>query len=152
MSAGLKRSVIIAAGGSGSRMGSETPKQFLSIAGKPIIFHSIEKFVSVYPDIEVVCVLPVQYTDLFDETRFKIVVGGANRFESIKRGLAVADGDIIAIHDAVRPLVSTDVIQKSFETAEVAGAAIPVLLPKDSLRVLTSDESEAVNREHYRIF
>jgi 2-C-methyl-D-erythritol 4-phosphate cytidylyltransferase len=151
MSTELKRTVIIAAGGSGSRMGSELPKQFLDLQGKTIIEHTIDRFKSVYPSIEVIAVLPKDHFHYLDHLDCQRVEGGTNRFESVKKGLNSASGDLIAVHDAVRPFVKEEVILSAFDTAEVAGAAVPVLPIKDSLRQITSDESIAVDRSLFRI-
>ncbi|MEO9546792.1 MAG: 2-C-methyl-D-erythritol 4-phosphate cytidylyltransferase [Crocinitomicaceae bacterium] len=154
----MKRSVIIAAGGVGNRMNSAIPKQFLILKDRPIIFHAIDAFIKVYPDIEVVVSLADglidQWRDLnyeFDlPTKVILANGGEERFHSIQNALAKCAGDLIAVHDAVRPLVSDETIKACFETAEVTGAAIPVLLIKSSLRRITFDESEAVDRSLYR--
>ena len=132
-------------------MGLDIPKQFFELQGKPIISYSIERFREVFPDIEVIVVLPQQYFDLFADESVILVVGGKNRFESVKNGLSKTTGDLIAIHDAVRPFVAETVIREVFEKAELVGAAIPVLELKDSLRQLTSDESIAVDRSKYRV-
>ena len=140
-------------------MNSEVPKQFMLLNDRPIIFHSIDAFVKLYPDIEVVISLPKGFVDswrdLNDEHQIvaKVILaeGGKERFHSIKNALDKCSGDVIAIHDAVRPMVSEAVIKECFETAEVAGAAIPVLPLKESLRKITFDESEAVNRDEFRI-
>ncbi|MEZ4924601.1 MAG: 2-C-methyl-D-erythritol 4-phosphate cytidylyltransferase [Crocinitomicaceae bacterium] len=131
----------MAAGGSGSRMGSNIPKQFIELQGKTILQRTLERFRDTYPDIEIVIALPSEQLGQIDISNILVVAGGNNRFESVKNALAVASGDLIAVHDAVRPFVSKEVIQKSFEAAELVGAAIPVLELKDSIRQLTSDES-----------
>ncbi|MEZ4922787.1 MAG: 2-C-methyl-D-erythritol 4-phosphate cytidylyltransferase [Crocinitomicaceae bacterium] len=147
----IKRSVIIAAGGSGSRMGSNIPKQFIELQGKTILQRTLERFRDTYPDIEIVIALPSEQLGQIDISNILVVAGGKNRFESVKNALAVSSGDLIAVHDAVRPFVSKEVIQKSFEAAELVGAAIPVLELKDSIRQLTSDESIPVDRDQYRL-
>jgi 2-C-methyl-D-erythritol 4-phosphate cytidylyltransferase len=150
--------VIIAAGGSGSRMGGDIPKQFMLLGGKPIIFHAIDAFAKAFSDIEVVVSLPDGMIDTWRNLNYehsiatKVILtkGGDERFHSIKNALEKCTGDLIAIHDAVRPLVSQQTLITCFETAEISGAAIPVLPIKSSLREITFDESEAVDRSKYR--
>ncbi|MFT4603060.1 MAG: 2-C-methyl-D-erythritol 4-phosphate cytidylyltransferase [Arenicella sp.] len=139
-------------------MGGTTPKQFLLLNNRPIIHHSINAFVNVYPEIEVIVVLNEEmheaWRTLNKEHNFSLhvilVTGGAERFQSIKNGLEKCSGDVIAIHDAVRPLVSSKVIEACFDAADVSGAAIPVMPIKPSLRKITFDESEAADRSLYR--
>lgn len=152
-------SVIITAGGVGKRMGGTIPKQFHLLKGKPVIFHTIEKFYDFDSNIEVVLVLPADHVDfwnrLVEEHGFsipvKVVHGGAERFHSVKNGLAVVSGDFIAVHDAVRPLVSEEVIADCFKLAEENGAVIPVVSVKESLRKVVTENSQAVDRSQYRI-
>lgn len=136
-------------------MGTETPKQFLEVGGQPIILRTIKKFLNVYPDIEVIVVLPDEHLAYWEKLKpdFKaiLVAGGEERFHSVKNALEKASGDLIAIHDAVRPFVSEEVIKKAFEQAEVAGAVIPVIKVKESLRKITFDESEPAPRGAFRI-
>ena len=155
----LKRSVIITAGGIGKRMGTEIPKQFLLLKGKPIILHTIEKFHAFDPSMEIVVVLPDFYIPQWEilcqkflfTTEHKVVAGGEERFYSIQNGLTETSGDIIAVHDAVRPCVSEEVIQNCFNNAEQFGTAVPVLSIAESLRKLEAINSIAVNREDYKI-
>ena len=139
-------------------MGGNVPKQFLLLNNRPIVFRTIDVFVKAYPGIEVVVVLGDGAQDSWNKLSQEHSIGvdivfargGTERFESIKNGLQKCSGDLIAIHDAVRPLVAVEVIKNCFETAEVTGAAIPVLPIKPSLRKITFDESEAVDRSLYR--
>ncbi|UKN03542.1 2-C-methyl-D-erythritol 4-phosphate cytidylyltransferase [Paracrocinitomix mangrovi] len=159
MSTHVKYSVIIAAGGSGSRMGAQIPKQFLLLNDKPIIFHTIQKFVDALPDIEIIVVLPEYqqklWHQLVDKHQFnhevKLAIGGEQRYHSVKAGLALATGDVIGVHDAVRPLIDKNVIKAVYEQAANTGAAVPVVELTDSIRKITYDESEAVNRKEYRL-
>jgi len=154
-----KRSVIITAGGIGKRMGTEIPKQFLLLKGKPIILHTIEKFHAFDRSMEIIVVLPDFYIPQWEilcqkflfTVEHKVVTGGAERFYSIQNGLMETSGDIIAVHDAVRPCVSNEVIGNCFRAAEKFGAAIPVLSITESLRKLDGENSTAVNREDYKI-
>jgi 2-C-methyl-D-erythritol 4-phosphate cytidylyltransferase len=154
-----KRSIIITAGGSGKRMGNQVPKQFLALRGKPIIMLTLQKFQFFDPSIEMIIVLPESHIPTWEGlcqkhlfTRpHKVVAGGAERFHSVKNGLAEATGDIIGIHDAVRPFVSLDVIRNCFETAERCGSAVPVVPVTETLRRMEGEHSMHVDRSDYRV-
>jgi len=154
------KAVTIVAGGSGKRMESETPKQFLQIAGKPVLMHTILRFFHYDPQILIVVVLPFEHIEtwnrLCSKHRFiiahQVVQGGEERYFSVKNGLKLIPDDyLIAIHDGVRPMVSGEVIEKSFALASLYGGAIPVLLPSESIRKFTQKDSFPVNREEYRL-
>lgn len=158
----MKKTAIIVAGGSGQRMGSELPKQFLTIHGKPIFLYAIESFLAAIADIEVLLVLPVDYYDIarkmmddskFDVNLIKIISGGSTRFHSVQNGLnIVSDDGIVFIHDAVRCMVSEDLIQRCLAACIENGSAIPVLEVRDSMRRLNGyGNSEIVSRENLRI-
>ncbi|MFN8240718.1 MAG: 2-C-methyl-D-erythritol 4-phosphate cytidylyltransferase [Bacteroidales bacterium] len=147
--------VVIVAGGSGKRMGLDTPKQFLELAGKPVLMHTIEKFKNFDPSIEIVTVLPENqlrhWTDLVKKYSFDqphtLVKGGAHRFISVKHGLEFVEGPgLVAIHDGVRPLVSVDTIKRCFESAANSGSGIPVVSPSDSLRLVSDGTNSPINR------
>ncbi|HTA61646.1 MAG TPA: 2-C-methyl-D-erythritol 4-phosphate cytidylyltransferase, partial [Bacteroidia bacterium] len=127
--------VVIVAGGTGSRMNNELPKQLIEINNKPVIVYSIEKFQHFNKDVQVIISLHKDYFELFEKikSRFnlkniQVVEGGATRYQSVKNALAVlhANTTIVGVHDAARPLVSLQTIQKTFTAAEQHGAAIPV--------------------------
>lgn len=136
-------------------MKADIPKQFIEIDGRAIILRSIDQFVKVFPDIEIIVALPEEHFALWEklqcEHKITLVKGGEQRFHSVQNALESATGDLIAVHDAVRPFVSEKVIQDAFEAAEVNGAVVPVIPVKDSMRRMTFDESEAVPRGSYRI-
>ena len=147
--------VIIVAGGKGERMGTTLPKQFLPLAGRPILMHTIERFAIALPGCRIVVVLPHDrqafWQTLCAEHGFalthRVCDGGATRFESVRNGLAeIGDAEVIAVHDGVRPLVSPELIRRVVEVAEQSGAAIPVVLPNDSLR-----EMEPEGGSRYRM-
>jgi len=152
-----KRSVIISAGGVGKRMGAAIPKQFLLLNGKPIIMHTINRFLAFDAEMEVIIVLPKDqieawkaYCDKYQFTPVhKVVVGGAERFHSVKNGLAAVTGNWVAVHDAVRPLVSTAVLKNCFTAVEKELAVVPVLPPKQSLRKVNNEGSVAVDRSQF---
>jgi 2-C-methyl-D-erythritol 4-phosphate cytidylyltransferase len=150
--------VIIVAGGTGQRFGSSIPKQFLLMKGKPILMRTIEVFTAFDSSINVIITLPPDFIEFWQslcrqynfEISHKIVEGGHTRFHSVKNGLSkVQKGGIVAVHDAVRPLVSKDVIDRCFETARIKGNAIPVVSVIDSLRVQTENGSKMVERDKY---
>lgn len=152
----IKRTIIIAAGGEGQRMKTDLPKQFIELDGRMIIDHTIDAFLAFDPAAQLIVVLPSDHLATFEEltkvdlNKVTLVSGGINRYASIKNGLQKAEGDLIAIHDAVRPFVIQEIIQQSFEKAEIVGAAVPIVAVKSSLRKITFDESEAVDRSIYK--
>ena len=165
----MKKAVIIVAGGKGLRMGSDLPKQFIPIGGKPILMHTIEAFYHHDPDMQIVVVLPLAHQDywknLCTQYDFRIPLtianGGETRFHSVKNGLAKvnADVELIGVHDGVRPFVSDEVIEKCYRAAEVFGAALPVIDLVDTLRHVPEQEtpdgatlhSATVPRSHYKL-
>jgi len=150
---------VIVAGGSGKRMGIETPKQFLELSGRPVLMHTIERFKSFSDAIEIITVLPEnqlrhwmylqeKYSFTVPQT---IVKGGIHRFFSVKNGLKFVNvPGLVAIHDGVRPFVSIETIKRCFETAEKLGNAIPTVTPADSLRIITDQGSQPINRLNAR--
>lgn len=141
--------VIIVAGGRGTRMGSDLPKQFLPVGGKPVLMRTIERFYEYSNDLNIIVVLPKDQQDywkgLCEKHNFtiphKIADGGASRFESSKNGLALVPDDeegVVAFHDGVRPFVSTDVIDRCFEMAHEEYTAVPVIPVTDTLRHVDS--------------
>ena len=144
----MKRAVIIVAAGSGRRMGGGLPKQFLSIQEKPLIIHTLEKFLRFDPGIKVVVVLASAHRKLWDQLAgsYKItegvtlINGGETRFDSVKNGLElIEEGIITGIHDAVRPLVSLDTLARSYDAAAREGSGIPVTEVEESVRILGQD-------------
>ena len=144
------------------RMGSVLPKQFMLLQGKPVFIHAIEAFIKAYPAISIILVLPDSYIEHakqclndFEITsgNVKIVPGGKTRFDSVKNGLAlVPNNQIVFIHDAVRCLVSVELITRCAEICIKEGSAIPVLPLKDSIReVLNDGSSRPIDRSTIRI-
>lgn len=151
---------IIVAGGSGSRMQQEIPKQFIEVAGKPVLMHTIAQFYRYNPDVRLIVVLPEQQQDMWWKlcqkhkfTIFHLVVtGGATRFGSVKSGLAMVQGDaMVAVHDGVRPFTSTEIIKATYKAAAEHGAAIVAVSPKDSIREIIAEGSKAVPRANYKL-
>jgi 2-C-methyl-D-erythritol 4-phosphate cytidylyltransferase len=131
------------AGGAGQRMGSPTPKQFLLLKGKPVIMHTIEKFLEYDSKINIVVVLPDESVDQWHSLcreysfnhKHSITAGGDERFYSVRNGLKLTVPDsLIAVHDAVRPLVSLSTIRACFDMAEKTGSAVPVITTTESVR------------------
>lgn len=156
----MKKYCIIVAGGSGTRMNNAVPKQFLELLGKPVLMHTIEKFVAAIPDIHIVLVLSAAYTPQWEQLckkhnfkiPFELTAGGETRFHSVKNGLAlVPENAVVGIHDAARPLVSVKTILSAFETAEKTGNASPAVSINESMREMNSNGNKAVDRSTYFI-
>jgi 2-C-methyl-D-erythritol 4-phosphate cytidylyltransferase len=146
---------LIVAGGSGKRMGAGLPKQYLEIAGKPVLMHTIERFKTFSESIEIIAVLPENQLRFWNELQKKysfgiphaLVKGGKTRFFSVRNGLKfIDDQGLVAIHDGVRPFVSIDTIKRCFDTAEKLGNAIPVIPASETLRMVTEEGSRPINR------
>jgi 2-C-methyl-D-erythritol 4-phosphate cytidylyltransferase len=152
--------LIIVAGGSGSRMNNELPKQFIEVGGRSIIAHCIDKFRSFAPILPIVIAVHPDHKTLLDDILKKmhaknitVCEGGATRFHSVKNALATipdAKG-IVGIHDAARPFVSHDTIRNCFSAAIQKGNAIPVVNVNETLRKITANESLTVPRSEYKI-
>jgi 2-C-methyl-D-erythritol 4-phosphate cytidylyltransferase len=153
------KTVIITAGGIGNRMKSDIPKQFIELHGKTILEHTLLSFFKFDSKIQLILTLPKDWISFWNEICEKnnflipheIVSGGKERYHSIKNALKIAQGDFIAIHDGVRPLVSMETIKNAFETAELKGNAIPVIPLKESIRFIENEDSKALNRSNYFI-
>lgn len=153
----MKKYGIIVAGGVGSRMESSTPKQFMLLHEKPVLYYTIRTFLEAYDDMNIILVLPEDYTDMgreiidayFDYSRIQITAGGETRFHSVKNGLRLVEEDgIVFVHDGVRCLLTTDLIQRCFNKALENGSAIPVVPAKDSVRLLAGESNEAIERNN----
>lgn len=147
-------SIIIVAGGKGSRMGSNTPKQFLILKSEPVLMHTIRAFYNWDNNCELILVLPTDqqacWQDLCAKYRFKIPViittGGETRFHSVKNGLSKTTGETIGIHDGVRPLVSEKTINKCFTVAQKKGTAVPCIPINDSIRIVKDNSNQLIDR------
>jgi 2-C-methyl-D-erythritol 4-phosphate cytidylyltransferase len=156
----MRKAVIITGGGSGKRMGTPVPKQFLKIDGKPVIVYTIELFSGFDKNMEIVVVLPESYLELwkeinaefFNKVNIRVAPGGDFRFHSVKSGLSLLKEDmLIGVHDAVRPLVSMEVINRCYSVAEKYGNAVPVIKMTDSIRRISGASNFPANREDFRI-
>ncbi len=154
----LKQYVIIVAGGNGTRMNSDVPKQFIELQGKPILMHTLQKFADSIKDINIVLVLSASYNELWKalckkhmfNIHYQLTEGGATRFHSVKNGLQlVPENCIVGIHDAARPLVSKQTILNAFETATIKGNASPAISLNESVREVTNGANKAVDRTNY---
>jgi len=154
----MKRYAIIVAGGSGQRMKSSVPKQFIELNGKPVLMHTIEKFYSAGSSINIVVVLPKSHHSAWATLSHKhqfniphqICEGGGSRFQSVKNGLQLCvEESIIAVHDGVRPLINPDLILNLYKEAESNNAVIPVCPVSESIRKVTGDDSKALDRSQY---
>ncbi len=156
----MKKFALIVAGGVGSRMGAGVPKQFIELAGKPILVWTIQRFLDFDPEMELVLVLPPSQFERWQQIseqfqlagNIRLVGGGETRFQSVKNGLdAISDSGIVFIHDGVRPLVSSETLQHCFQTALEKGNALPVSPVVESLRKLSGQESRHVDRSRFRL-
>ncbi len=156
------RFVIIVAGGSGSRMQSALPKQFMEIYSRPILMHTLEVFYSFDPTIKIILVLPESYIAEWDglcekhnfQVDHQVTKGGATRFQSVRNGLSLLpETGLVAVHDGVRPFVSQKVIGDSFLAAELYGNAVVSLPLKESIREMDGkgQRSQARDRRNYRL-
>ncbi|MDF2447564.1 MAG: ispD [Bacteroidota bacterium] len=153
--------VIIVAGGTGTRMQSSIPKQFIEVKGKPVLIHTIEKFFEFDEFINVIVCVHKDFlneahfmlSEFFPDKSIQIVQGGETRFHSVKNGLEkiTNKNDVVGIHDAARPFVSVDTIRRCFETASLKGNAIPVSAVNESLRMVSNGINKAVSRDAYKI-
>jgi 2-C-methyl-D-erythritol 4-phosphate cytidylyltransferase len=147
----MKKYAIIVAGGTGIRMGRSVPKQFLLVNDKPVLFYTLKAFLEAYDDLQIVLVFPEEYQDIgkeiidayFDYSRIQVTFGGETRFHSVQNGLKLVKGEsIIFVHDAVRCLVSVDLIQRCYENTLHMGSAVPVVRSKDSVRLLNEEGND----------
>lgn len=152
--------VVIVAGGSGTRIGGSTPKQFMIVGGEPLLVRAINTFSEALPAAEIVVVLPENYINFWKNlaARFEVaphrcVAGGSERFHSVKAGITALNENtgIIAVHDGARALTSKKLIIRAVQTAIEHGSAIPVIAPVDSFRVATEEGSHPIDRSTLRI-
>lgn len=156
------KAVILVAGGKGTRMGGTVSKQYLPIAGKPVLMHTLEVFHQLDPNFDLILVIPEQDFSVWKalckahafSIPHKLIAGGKTRFQSVRNGLNSIDAEegLVAIHDGVRPFVNSEVIQESFQVAAQEGSAIAVIPLKDSLRkVKGAGASNFEERQFFRL-
>ena len=161
MSLTSKHTILIVAGGRGTRMGGPQPKQFLQLAGRPVLMHTLEAFDRWDASARLIVVLPEDQIDTWKRLCeahvfgriHRVVAGGETRFHSVRNGLgAVASNGLIAVHDGVRPLVAPSVIAACFAAAADGGAAVPVVPVVESVREVDADgDSRPVDRTRLRV-
>lgn len=151
---------LIVAGGKGLRMGTDLPKQFLPIGGKPVLMRTLEAFYTYNPEMQIILVLPRSqhkyWTELCGEYHFSlphtIADGGETRFHSVKNGLAfVTSPGLVGVHDGVRPFVSQEVIARCYALAAEKKAVIPVVDVVETVRHLEGEGSATVSRDDYKL-
>jgi 2-C-methyl-D-erythritol 4-phosphate cytidylyltransferase len=152
-----KTYAIIVAGGSGSRMQSALPKQFIELCGKPVLMHTIQAFYNSGLSPQIILALHAGYHELWAQLctkhsftiPHKIIAGGETRFHSIRNAVdSIADEDaLIAVHDAVRPLVSADIINEAYICAMGNGTAVTAVKSRDSIRQVNGNISTSLNRD-----
>ena len=153
----ISTSVIITAGGIGKRMNTGLPKQFLLVQGKPLLMHTIQCFYSFDPKMQIILTLPEDWLVYWEELQLeydftvphRVVMGGRERFHSIQNALIFCQGDIIAVHDGVRPLVSHETIQRCLDAMKTTDAVVPVTKVSESLRKIVGDSTVSVPRREY---
>lgn len=153
-------SVVLVAAGSGSRMQSDIPKQYIDLGGKPVICYSIQAFLDAFPETEIIIVVAPEFEPKLKEilnTYFptlsaKIVYGGATRFDSCSAGVHAASQNIVMIHDAARPFIDKQLISNLYFTALEKGSAIPAVAPVESIRIVDeNDQNKTIHRERIRL-
>jgi len=151
---------VIVAGGSGQRMQSGIPKQFMELRSRPVLYYSIQAFLHALPDIHLILVLSQEMMGrgeelvrhYFPESGIKLVVGGKTRFESVAAGLRLVNiPSICLVHDGARPLVTPDLIRNCYESARNQGNGIPVIPVTDSIRQVSGFTSRSISRDDLRI-
>jgi 2-C-methyl-D-erythritol 4-phosphate cytidylyltransferase len=161
----MKKYAVIVAGGSGKRMGTQEPKQFLLLRGRPVIAHTLSVFLRAYADMQIILVLPEEYMKTGEEIlgsfasvsddgagmeaagRIRMVAGGETRFHSVRNGLRcipTEEVSVVFVHDGVRCLLTEDLIARCYAEAIRSGSAIPVIDCKDSVRLVTGEGDGAM--------
>ena len=153
----MEKSVVIVAGGHGMRMGTVVPKQFLLIAGLPVLMHTINAFRK-QSDINIILVLPKDHMEEWKvlcqrhhfEYAHQVAAGGSTRFQSVKNGIQLAPKNgLVGIHDGVRPFVSQNLIAECFSAAKQFGAVVPAVKPIESIRQVKGQTSRSVDRNEF---
>ncbi len=156
----MKKIAIIVAGGKGTRMNNDLPKQFMLLKNKPILFYTLTAFINAYEDMEIILVLPAEHMakgqeiidGYFDRSRFRLCEGGRTRFHSVQNGLKLVDEEsIIFVHDGVRCLATSELVRRCYEAASEFGTAIPAIDCKDSLRLVSNNGNKMLNREKVKL-
>ena len=160
----MKKYIIVVAGGKGTRMGGDIPKQFQLLGNRPVVMVTLERLHMIDPSIQLILVLPAvhfeEWKELCRQYSFEVPLllaqGGSTRFHSVQNGLAQVDDieeSLVGVHDGVRPFVSREMLENCFREALVHGAAIPMIDVQDSLRHIVGGNgvTEVVPRDRYRL-
>lgn len=158
----MKKIALIVAAGNGSRMNLETPKQFLLLKKKPVLYYTIQAFLKAYDDIEIILVLPEEHIakgqeivdGYFDNSKFRFCAGGRTRFHSVQNGLSLIQDEeecIIFVHDGVRCLLTPELIKRCYKNAMEFGTAIPATACKDSIRMVEEKENTVLSRDKIKL-
>ena len=156
----IKKYAVIVAGGSGQRMGTQVPKQFLLLRGKPVLWYAVDAFLQAYEDLEVILVLPEEHIETGKRIvysteaphRIRIVAGGSTRFHSVQNGLSqIREESVVFVHDGVRCMLTRELIHRCYERAVESGSAIPVIDSRDSVRLVTAKGNEAIDRSTVKL-
>lgn len=156
----MKKYAVIVAAGSGVRMGNEIPKQFLDLSGKPLIYYTVDTFLSAYPDLQVILVIGGKYMSwaqdiarsFTDPSRITLVEGGNTRFQSVKNGLAhVHEHSVVFVHDGVRCLLTGQLIHHCFEQTLLKGSAVPTVATTETVRLVENGRHRMVDRKTVRM-
>ena len=152
------RFVVIVAGGSGKRMESDLPKQFIKLANQPVLLRTLYVFHEFDRELKIIIVLHADYFDLWNSiceeyscsVPHKVIKGGETRFDSVKNGLEAIDNKngLVAVHDAVRPLVNIDTISRCFNSAMKYGNALPAISPNESVRITVAGGNKPLDRKN----
>lgn len=156
----MEKYAVVVAGGSGLRMGTTVPKQFLELRGKPVIWYTLTAFLDSFPDMQIILVLPEQHIETgqqilrstYDPDRIWMTVGGETRFHSVRNGLQhIRKHSIVFVHDGVRCLLTPELIRRCYEGAVDKGNAIAAIGATDSIRIETFNGNEQLDRNKIRI-
>jgi 2-C-methyl-D-erythritol 4-phosphate cytidylyltransferase len=158
----MKKVALIVAAGAGKRMQNATPKQFLLLSGQPILMHTIRVFYNADPNTKIIVIINENdiehWRALCQAHHFELphtlINGGAERFFSVQNGINHLKNDepshtLVAIHDGVRPLATTDFINQCFDAAKTHQTAVPTLPLKDSIRNIITHQT--TDRAQYNL-
>ncbi len=156
----MKKYAVIVAGGSGQRMGTIIPKQFLLLQGKPLLWYSLQTFLQAFEDLHIILVLPqnnqAEGSELAKElaavNRISVTIGGATRFHSVQNGLALVHSpSVVFVHDGVRCLVTKELLHRCYAQVLEKGSAIPAVAATDSIRIIQGETHSVADRNQVRI-
>jgi 2-C-methyl-D-erythritol 4-phosphate cytidylyltransferase len=156
----MEKYAVIVAGGTGVRMSTSMPKQFLLLNNKPVLWHTLAAFLTAFSDMQIILVLPQQYIETgeaiilstCDPQRIQITTGGETRFHSVKNGLdCIQKESFVFVHDGVRCLVTAELIRSCYEVALAKGNAVPAIKASDSIRIESANGNQLIDRDTVRI-